>query len=82
MSGLQEGFPFRSESGILRKGGPISWPLVSLNSRIFEGFDLVTSWKGLPSSALCMWGSTLANAAIFALVYPSVRSQLVGEDIF
>lgn len=26
---------------------------------------------GLPSSALCMWGSSLANAAIFALVLPS-----------
>ncbi|KAL5529010.1 hypothetical protein ACEPAG_4984 [Sanghuangporus baumii] len=26
---------------------------------------------GLPSSALCMWGSTLANAAVFALVLPS-----------
>ncbi|TCD60098.1 hypothetical protein EIP91_010717 [Steccherinum ochraceum] len=26
---------------------------------------------GLPTAALCMWGSTLANAAIFALVFPS-----------
>ncbi|KLO18835.1 hypothetical protein SCHPADRAFT_899396 [Schizopora paradoxa] len=26
---------------------------------------------GLPSSALCMWGSSLANAALFALVLPS-----------
>ncbi|KAI0340210.1 EI24-domain-containing protein [Trametopsis cervina] len=26
---------------------------------------------GLPSTALCMWGSTLANAAVFALVYPA-----------
>ncbi|KAF9495986.1 hypothetical protein BDN71DRAFT_1446674 [Pleurotus eryngii] len=26
---------------------------------------------GLPSSAICMWGSTLANAALFALVFPS-----------
>ncbi|EJD06071.1 uncharacterized protein FOMMEDRAFT_119581 [Fomitiporia mediterranea MF3/22] len=26
---------------------------------------------GFPSSALCMWGSTLANAAIFALILPS-----------
>ncbi|KAI0691170.1 etoposide-induced protein 2.4-domain-containing protein [Cytidiella melzeri] len=26
---------------------------------------------GLPPTALCMWGSTLANAAIFALVYPA-----------
>ncbi|KIP04802.1 hypothetical protein PHLGIDRAFT_109134 [Phlebiopsis gigantea 11061_1 CR5-6] len=26
---------------------------------------------GLPSTALCMWGSTLANAAIFALIFPA-----------
>ncbi|TFK42988.1 etoposide-induced protein 2.4-domain-containing protein [Crucibulum laeve] len=25
---------------------------------------------GLPSAALCMWGSGLANAALFALIYP------------
>lgn len=25
---------------------------------------------GLPSAALCMWGSALANGALFALVYP------------
>ncbi|KAH9930913.1 etoposide-induced protein 2.4-domain-containing protein [Fomitopsis serialis] len=27
---------------------------------------------GLPSTALCMWGSSLANAALFALVFPAV----------
>jgi len=26
---------------------------------------------GLPSALLCMWGSTLANAALFALIFPS-----------
>ncbi|TFY74782.1 hypothetical protein EWM64_g9230 [Hericium alpestre] len=26
---------------------------------------------GLPSATLCMWGSTLANAALFALVFPA-----------
>lgn len=26
---------------------------------------------GFPSAALCMWGSSLANVALFALVYPS-----------
>jgi len=26
---------------------------------------------GLPSAVLCMWGSTLANAALFALIFPS-----------
>ena len=31
---------------------------------------------GLPSAAICMWGSALANAALFALVYPAVRSIL------
>ena len=27
---------------------------------------------GLPSAVICMWGSTLANAALFALIFPSV----------
>ncbi|KAI0259934.1 etoposide-induced protein 2.4-domain-containing protein [Gloeopeniophorella convolvens] len=26
---------------------------------------------GLPSAMICMWGSTLANAALFALIFPS-----------
>jgi len=26
---------------------------------------------GLPSAIICMWGSTLANAALFALIFPS-----------
>ena len=38
---------------------------------------LANHTKGLPSAALCMWGSSLANAALFALFFlldPSVRS--------
>ncbi|OJT11126.1 Protein EI24 -like protein [Trametes pubescens] len=27
---------------------------------------------GLPTSALCMWGSSLANVALFALIFPAV----------
>lgn len=27
---------------------------------------------GLPSTAICTWGSGLANAAIFALIFPAV----------
>ena len=27
---------------------------------------------GLPPTIICMWGSTLANAALFALIFPSV----------
>jgi len=27
---------------------------------------------GLPSAVICMWGSTLANAALFALIFPFV----------
>lgn len=27
---------------------------------------------GLPSTALCMWGSTIANVAAFALIFPAV----------
>ena len=32
---------------------------------------------GLPSAALCMWGSSLANAALFALIFPAVRPRPV-----
>lgn len=27
---------------------------------------------GLPSTAICTWGTGLANAAIFALIFPAV----------
>lgn len=32
---------------------------------------------GLPSAALCIWGSTLANAALFALLFPSVSVTFI-----
>ncbi|KAF9036588.1 etoposide-induced protein 2.4-domain-containing protein [Panaeolus papilionaceus] len=40
---------------------------------------------GLPSTAVCVWSSTLANAALFALVYPwfiimAMHAQPVPED--
>ena len=35
---------------------------------------LLTATVGLPSALLCMWGSTLANAALFALIFPSVSA--------
>ncbi|KZT26468.1 EI24-domain-containing protein [Neolentinus lepideus HHB14362 ss-1] len=40
---------------------------------------------GLPSAALCMWGSGLANAAIFALIFPAyiimaMHAQPVPQD--
>jgi uncharacterized membrane protein len=38
-----------------------SWGCISLNVFV-----------GLPSAVICMWGSTLANAALFALIFPSV----------
>ncbi len=31
-----------------------------------------TTPSGLPATALCMWGSTLANVALFALFFPAV----------
>lgn len=30
---------------------------------------------GLPSAAICTWGSGLANAALFALLFPAVRTM-------
>ncbi|PPQ99932.1 hypothetical protein CVT24_009567 [Panaeolus cyanescens] len=40
---------------------------------------------GIPSTAVCVWSSTLANAALFALVYPwfiimAMHAQPVPED--
>jgi etoposide-induced 2.4 mRNA len=29
-------------------------------------------YLGLPSTAICTWGTGLANAAIFALIFPAV----------
>lgn len=33
---------------------------------------------GFPSAALCTWGSGLANAALFALLFPAVRARHLG----
>jgi etoposide-induced 2.4 mRNA len=41
---------------------------------VFQITLVLTTLTGVPSSALCMWGSTLANAALFAFVYPSVST--------
>ena len=43
---------------------------------------LVYALLGLPSTALCMWGSTLANAAIFALIFPAVRISYVAVILY
>ena len=41
-------------------------------------YSLITVREiGLPSAALCMWGSSLANAALFALIFPAVRPRPV-----
>ena len=39
---------------------------------------------GLPSAILCAWGSGLANATIFALVFPLVRMPqhtITGDNL-
>lgn len=36
---------------------------------------------GLPSTALCMWGSSLANAALFALIFPAVGLPFASCDL-
>lgn len=44
-----------------------------VHSKTFAQFSIVKqTYPGFPSSALCIWGSTLANAALFALLLPSV----------
>jgi len=35
---------------------------------------------GFTSAAVCMWGSSLANAALFALLFPGVRSKNYPKD--
>lgn len=40
------------------------------------GLFPLTPPVGLPSALLCMWGSTFANATLFALIFPSVSGQV------
>ena len=52
---------------------------LSLSSRVR---DLEERWPyffafGFPSAALCTWGSGLANAALFALLFPGVRIHAI-----
>ena len=37
-----------------------------------QGHISLNVFVGLPPAVICMWGSTLANAALFALIFPSV----------
>lgn len=72
-------YPSRSASDILKRDGPTILPSVR-----FYPFSVRTSAEieppidcaGFPSAAMCMWGSGLANAAIFALVLPSVCTSI------
>jgi etoposide-induced 2.4 mRNA len=59
--------------GILKKDGPTSSHSVlhlSIHITLAPTYSLCL---GLPSAALCNWGTDLANTAIFALVFPAVR---------
>lgn len=47
----------------------------------YQGTELTLPaglYQGLPSAAFCTWGTGLANAAVFALVFPAVsRSKML-----
>lgn len=68
---------------ILKKDGRITLHSVSgYRHQTRDCLDTRSFSLGLPSAALCMWGSTLANAALFALVFPAVcgRSRLMIHE--
>jgi len=57
----------------LRNDGHTTLLSVNLSVLLSFFFKKVSTVSGLPSAALCTLGTGLANAAIFALVFPAVR---------
>ena len=68
-------FRFLNEYDILKNDGLIILLLVRLflswHDFFFFFFDIFSS--GLPLAILCNWGSSLANVALFALLFPVVN---------
>jgi hypothetical protein len=66
-----------AESGILKNDGRTIWVSVCHATRftLYGPFSQVSA-LGLLSAAICTWSSSLANAALFALVFPVVRSSI------
>ena len=50
---------------------------------LFSGMNFILDifLTGLPSTVLCNWGSSLANVAFFALLFPFVRIQFFHSCI-
>ena len=64
-----------------RNAGRTFSPLVrsfsSVNWTIILPLLICVHVIGFVPAAVCMWGSSLANAALFALVFPAVRIHLL-----
>lgn len=72
--GLLVECPYREEYATWKNVGLITLLSVDHSLLSLQGWFLtIYIDQGLPSAALCMLGSGLANAAIFALVFPIVR---------
>jgi etoposide-induced 2.4 mRNA len=50
-------------------------PLMGLY-HILDCSDLIFTLLGLPITAICVSGNSLANTAIFALIFPAVRLSI------
>lgn len=66
------GCRFLGGFGILKSDGCTTLPLVCPGNILLWGRISLNGPVGLPSAVICMWGNTLANAALFALIFPSV----------
>ena len=75
LCGYRVDIRFLGGYGIWKSDGLIISPLV--HPLFFSLIALLDAdserCAGLPSTALCMWGSALANVASFALIFPAVR---------
>ena len=81
--GLPVDFRFLDEYDILKNDGLI----ISLSVGLSLYYDEINTLcfqfhSGLPSAALCNWGSSLANVALFALLFPVVRFVFFPPQLY
>lgn len=73
LSGLRVDIRSPEESDILKNVGHTTLALVLIDLLLpLPYYSDAFVLEGLPSAALCTWGSGLANAAVFALIFPAV----------
>ena len=57
---------------------PCFWYAQTLSDEVRIRLNVLV---GLPLAIICMWGSTLVNAALFALIFPFVSIRLRGSAL-